>query len=116
MIHYKPGTVVIANLGAVEGNEQAGIRPVAILSKLETITASRAKQLYVVAPFTRSQKLIGPLAPRIVARQGGLQYSSTGLVMHMRSLDPTRIIKKIGYLNSAELEQLLEGIRIMLGS
>jgi mRNA interferase MazF len=116
MIHYEPGSIVIADLGAVEGNEQAGIRPVAILSKLEIITASRAKQLYVVAPFTRSQKLIGPLAPRIVARKGGLRYSSTGLVMHMRSLDPTRIITKIGRLNSQELEQLLQGVHTMLGS
>jgi mRNA-degrading endonuclease toxin of MazEF toxin-antitoxin module len=116
MTHYTRGTVVLANLGTVEGNEQNGIRPVAILSNLETITASRAKRLFVVAPFTRSHKLIGPLAPRIVARQGGLPYSSTALVMHVRSLDPTRIVKKMGRLNSQELEQLLEGLRIMLES
>jgi mRNA-degrading endonuclease toxin of MazEF toxin-antitoxin module len=115
MANYEQGTIVLANLGAVEGSEQNGIRPVAILSNLEIIKASRAQSLYVAIPFTRSQKLIGPLAPRIVAREGGLRYSSTALVMHVRSIDPARIIKKIGHLNSEELEYLLVGVRIMLG-
>jgi mRNA-degrading endonuclease toxin of MazEF toxin-antitoxin module len=32
----------------------------------------------------------------------------------VHSIDPARIIKKIGHLNSEELEHLLVGVRIML--
>lgn len=111
---FKRGAVVMANLEPVTGSEQGGMRPVLILSSLEKIRASRSRPMYVIVPFTRSQTLTGPLAPRITARAGGVPLDSTALVMHVRSLDPARIRSQAGILNTDELERVTNGARVML--
>lgn len=111
---YPRGAVVMANLEPITGSEQGGLRPVVVLSSLATITKSRSRPLYVIAPLTRSQTLTGVLAPRINARVGGIPLDSTALVMHIRSLDPQRLNKQVCVLEPEEFEPILEGVKAML--
>jgi mRNA interferase MazF len=111
---YPRGAVVMANLDPITGSEQGGVRPVVILSNLETIKKSRARPLYVIVPLTRSTTLQGVLAPRIKARDDGIPLDSTVLTMHVRSLDATRINGQVTVLEPFELLPILEGIKTLL--
>jgi mRNA interferase MazF len=112
---YAQGAVVFVNLEPVQGSEQGRKRPCVIVSDLKKILASRSKPLYLVVPLTRSETLTGALAPRLTARKGGVPANSVALVMHLRSVDPSRIEKRVGHLNASELAAVLGGISDMMG-
>jgi mRNA interferase MazF len=114
-MNYSKGDIVLVDLEPTLGSEQGFKRPVIIVSSLETITASRSKPLYVIVPLTRSEKLIGSLAPRLKARQDGLPSDSTALIMHLRSIDPQRVLRFIGKLNEGELELIQKGLKELFG-
>ena len=112
---YGLGDIVLVDLDPTVGSEQGFKRPCVVVSELATVTASRSRPLYLIVPLTRSEKLVGKLAPRLKARQGGLPADSTALVMHLRSIDPRRIIRSVGKLESSELKLIQEGLREVFG-
>ena len=114
-MNYHKGDIVLVDLEPTLGSEQGFKRPAVIVSDVNTITASRSKPLYVIVPLTRSEKLIGELAPRLQAGQGGLPADSTALIMHLRSVDPQRIIRFIGSLDAGELELIQKGLQALFG-
>jgi mRNA interferase MazF len=103
----------MVNLDPVAGSEQGRVRPCIVVSDLDTIIASRSRPLYVIVPLTRSEKLTGPLAPRLSARAGALPADSTALVMHLRSIDPRRISRTVGALDHGELQAITTGIKTL---
>jgi mRNA interferase MazF len=105
----------MVDLEPVTGSEQGRIRPCIVVSDLKTVTASRSRPLYVIVPLTRSEKLTGPLAPRLPARTDALPADSTALVMHLRSVDPRRITGQVGLLDTDELAKIREGVKRLLG-
>lgn len=111
---YPRGAVVMANLDPVTGSEQGGMRPVVIVSNLETVKKSRARALYVIVPLTRSKILQGVLAPRIKARAGGIPLDSVVLTMHIRSLDASRINGQVTVFEPHEFMPILEGLKALL--
>jgi mRNA interferase MazF len=112
---YAQGSIVFVNLEPVQGSEQGRKRPCVVVSELKKVLASHSKALYIIVPLTRSETLTGKLAPRIKARKGGVPANSVALVMHLRSIDPTRIERRVGSLNTLELESILSGISDMMG-
>lgn len=112
-MNYGRGDIVLVDLEPTVGSEQGFRRPCIVGSDLATVTASRSRPLYVIVPLTRSEKLVGKLAPRLKARQGGLPADSTALVMHLRSIDPRRIIRSVGKLESNELKLIREGLEAL---
>ncbi len=112
---YKRGAVVMVNLEPVTGSEQGRTRPCVVMSNLETMRKSGAVPLYVVIPFTTAGKLGGILAPQIKARVGGLPADSTALTMHIRSIDPARVVRTVGTLNGAEMVSLEQGVLALIG-
>ena len=111
---YKRGDVVLVDLEPTVGSEQGFKRPCIVVSDLATVSASRSRALYLIVPLTRSEKLVGKLAPRLKSRQGGLPADSTALVMHLRSIDPRRIIRRVGQLEADELKLIQVGLRELL--
>lgn len=112
---YARGDIVLVDLEPTVGSEQGFKRPCIVVSELATISASRSKPLYLIVPLTRSEKLVGKLAPRLKARQGGLPADSTALIMHLRSIDSRRIIRRVGQLEPVELALIEEGLRELFG-
>lgn len=110
MTEYERGEVVLADFEPIVGSEQGRTRPCIIVSDLITVRQSRSRPMYTVVPLTTSKTLVGPLAPRISAREGGLPRDSVALTMHVRSIDPTRIIKRVCKLSSSELFLVLESL------
>jgi mRNA interferase MazF len=112
---YAQGAVVFVSLEPVQGSEQGRKRPCVVVSELKKILASRSKPLYMIVPLTRSETLTGKLAPRIKSRKGGVPADSVALVMHLRSIDPSRIERRVGNLNKDELDPILYGISDVMG-
>lgn len=112
---YKRGDVVMVNLEPVIGSEQGRTRPAVVMSNLETMRKSGAVPLYVIIPFTTAGKLGGILAPQVAERPGGLPADSTALTMHLRSIDPARVVRTVGKLNAAELAPLEWGVLALIG-
>jgi mRNA interferase MazF len=108
---YGHSDVVLVDLEPTIGSEQGFKRPCIIVSNLAVISSSRSRPLYVIVPLTRSEKLIGKLAPRITTRPGGLPADSTALIMHLRSVDPSRILKYVGKLEANEMQLIREGLQ-----
>lgn len=112
---YTRRTIVLVRLNPVVGSEQGKIRPCVIATDAEVVRQSRAKLLYSVVPLTHSVTLTGPLAPRIKARQGGSPSDGTALCMHVRTVDPTRVLDYVGELNTDEYVPIWAGLGVLFG-
>lgn len=112
---YIRRSIVLVQLEPVVGSEQGKIRPCVVMSDAQVVRQSRAKLLYTVVPLTHGQALIGPLAPRLKAREGGTPSDGVALVMHVRTVDPTRIMGYVGELNDEEYIPIKQGIAILFG-
>lgn len=115
MANYSRGAVVLVNLGPVAGHEQDNMRPCAVLSDLHQIQACYPFPLYTIIPFTSAGYLSGALVPTIIARPGGLARNSTALIIQVRSVDQSRVIKQVGTLNATELSIIAKGLLFHFG-
>ena len=106
---------MFADLEPVVGVEQGRARPCVVVSNPEAVRQSRARPIYTIVPLTRSHTLLGPLAPRIGRRQGGLAADGVALVMHVRSIDPERISGRTrGILEAEEMARVESGLEVLL--
>ena len=112
---YRRGSILLVRLDPVLGSEQGKTRPCVVMSDAKTTQRSRAKLLYGVVPLTRSETLTGPLAPRIKARPGGSTADGVALCMHVRAVDPVRVVGYVGELDDAELQGLRLGLAVFFG-
>ena len=112
---YPRQSIVLVRLDPVVGSEQGKVRPCIVATDAATIRQSRAKLLYTVVPLTHSQTLTGPLAPRIKARAGGSPSDGVALCMHVRTVDPARVIGYVGSLEASEYEPVSRGLGVLLG-
>ncbi len=112
---YRRGDIIRVNLNPVVGSEQANTRPCIVMSESETARSSGARLLYVIVPLTRSSSLRGDTAPRIEQRPGGLPSDSTALCLHVRSIDPKRVLGYVGSLEASEYEPVSRGLGVLLG-
>jgi mRNA interferase MazF len=109
----KRGEVWLADLNPTQGSEQAGIRPV-ILFQNDLI--SRFSTTILTIPLTTNQRRAElPICLAIAQGDGGLKQDSVALCFQMRVLDKTRLIRKLGQLNSETIVQLEEVILLTLG-
>ena len=90
-----------ANLNPTKGSEQAGYRPVVILSGN---LLNKYLQIVIVAPLTtkiKNYKGNPILEPNF---KNGLTKISEILVFHIRSISKDRLVSKIGEIDEAEMD------------
>lgn len=109
------GSLVLVRLDPVVGSEQGKLRPCVVVTDAEAVRRSRARLLYGVVPLTRSTTLIGTLAPRLKARAGGAAADGVALCMHVRTVDPARVVGYVGELNGEELGDVQRGLALLFG-
>ena len=93
------GEIWLANLDPTKGSEQAGTRPIIIFQEN---TISKFTSTIITIPLTTNL--------RISNGQGGLNQDSVALCHQLRVLDKTRLIKRLGQLDTeviAELERIV---------
>lgn len=104
----RQGEIWMSDLNPIIGSEQAGRRPVVILSGN---LMNRFLHVVITAPLTSKIKNYqgNPiLQPNQI---NGLKIQSEILVFHIRSISKDRLIEKIGEIQKSELNQALETLK-----
>lgn len=100
------GEVRWANLNPVRGHEQAGLRPVLILS--HDVFNERSGTVIAVAITSQPQRAGFPLTLEL--RTGNLPKQSWIKISQIRTLSAERIGKLLGRVSEEELNQVVEGL------
>jgi len=107
------GEVYDARLDPVEGFEQAGTRPVVIVSR-DAILASSS--VATIVPFTtfRPHRKLYPSRVLVRAPEGGLAVDSVALGEQTRVLSQARLVHFRGTLSPEAMSHLARALRIVL--
>ena len=107
----RQGEIWNANLDPTKGSEQAGFRPVAILSGN---LLNRHLPIVIVAPLTTKIKNYKGNPVMEPSATNCLKARSELLVFHIRSVSKDRLIEKIGDMEKAELTQAIRRLNDIL--
>src|SRR5210317_6981 len=106
------GDIYWANLNPTVGHEQAGQRPILVLS--QDIFNKHSGTVIAVAITNQPQKAGFPLTLELSSAK--LHKQSWAKISQIRTLSIKRLGKKIGKDSGKELDQILEGLNeIILG-
>lgn len=107
------GDVYDARLNPTEGSEQAGLRPVVIVSRN---AINQFSPVIVVVPFTDAANLKRTYPSDVLVRQpeGGLALDSVALTGQVRAIAKTRLIKRRGALFSQTLALVVQALRVTM--
>ena len=106
------GEIRWADLNPVRGREQAGVRPVLILS--HDIFNERSGTVIAVAITSQPQRAGFPLT--LDLKSADLPKPSWVKISQIRTLSVERIGKGIGRISPEELDQIIEGLYEIIGS
>ena len=105
------GDIVWADLNPVPGREQAGLRPVLILS--QDVFNERSGTVIAVALTSRPQSAGFPLSLELESPK--LPKKSWAKISQIRTLSVQRLTKKIGRASAEELALVVEGLSEIIG-
>ncbi len=105
------GEIRWADLNPVRGNEQAGLRPVLILS--HDIFNEHSGTVIAVAITSQPQRAGFPLTLEISSP--GLPKQSWIKISQIRTLSVERIGNKVAQVSPEELAQVIEGLNEIVG-
>ena len=109
------GEIYFVNLNPVEGREQAGTRPVLVLS-IDAINQSPLVVTIVVGTKGANIARDYPTNVRVSTAESGLPMETVFLCFQIRSLDPKRFPEQAaGRVSSATLEKIENTVRYCLG-
>ena len=106
------GDIRWAELNPPRGHEQAGLRPVLVLS--QDVFNERSGTVIAVALTSQPQRAGFPLTLELVHAK--LPKRSWVKISQIRTLATERIGKRIGRATPEELAQVLEGLNEILGA
>lgn len=109
--HPQRGDVWLANLDPTRGREQAGTRPVLVLSA--NLFNAGPAGLTVVLPITSKFKDI-PWHVEVAPSEGGLKTRSFIKCEDVRSIAKERLSKRWGRVSPATLDAVETRLRILL--
>ena len=113
MVTIVRGDVVLCDLNPVVGTEQAGVRP-AVVFQIDR--ANAVSPHTIIAPFTtRIRRALLPSHVLIPAGTGGLSLDSVVLCEQIRVIDKRRIVRVLGHLDDARMEEVARALRTILG-
>jgi len=105
------GDIRWADLNPVRGREQAGHRPVLILS--QDVFNERSGTVIAVAITGQPQRAGFPLTLELESK--GLPKTSWAKISQIRTLSVDRIGRKLGRATPEELAQVVEGLNEIIG-
>lgn len=105
------GEIRWADLNPVRGKQQAGLRPVLILS--HDVFNDRSGTVIAVALTSQPQRAGFPLTLELQSK--GLPKQSWVKISQIRTLAFERIGQRLGKLSVEELAQVIEGLNEIIG-
>jgi mRNA interferase MazF len=107
------GDVFKARLDPTEGNEQAGERPVVVLSR-DSINAHSPVVIVVPATDADNVKRPYPMHVHLAKGQGGLRMNSIVKTEQIRAIQTSRFQEYYGRLDSQAIKKIEEAVKITL--
>lgn len=105
------GDIFWANLNPTRGHEQAGLRPVLILS--HDVFNERSGTVIAVALTSQPQRAGFPLTLELDSPK--LPKKSWAKISQIRTLSTQRLTQKIGRTSPEELDLVIEGLNEIIG-
>lgn len=107
------GDVYDARLSPSEGSEQAGVRPVVIVSRN---AINQNSPVTVIVPLTNAANLERPYPSNVMIAKGlgDLTVDSVALTAQIRAINVTRLIRFRGALPAAVMHEIDRALRITL--
>ena len=106
------GEIRWADLNPVRGREQAGLRPVLVLS--QDVFNERSGTVIAVALTSQPQRAGFPLTHEL--RSSKLQKQSWVKISQIRTLSVERIGARLGRATVEDLAQIIEGLNEIVGA
>ena len=104
----RQGEIWMSDLNPVMGSEQAGRRPVVILSGN---LMNKFLQVVITAPLTSKVKNYQGNPILEPSLKNGLRLQYELMVFHIRSISKNRLIEKIGEISNEELKMALATLK-----
>jgi len=111
MTPIKRGEVWLANLSPTIGREQAGTRPVLIMSS-DYFNRGFSQLVYAIPITSKRRNLRSHIAA--LPPEGGLTLPSFVMCEAMRSISKERLIKPMGALSKDTILEIEDTLRILL--
>lgn len=105
------GDVFGADLNPVKGHEQAGMRPVLILSP--EVFNERSGTVIAMALTSQAQRAGFPLTMEV--RSAALPKPTWAKISQVRTLSVERLGKRMGHVSDDEMSQVVEGLNEIIG-
>lgn len=106
------GEVFIADLNPAFGREMHKKRPVLIISHN---TINQTLPTIIIIPFSSIvPEFVGPDVVKVKDQKIGLDKISVLMANQIRSIDKSRLIKKVGKLNQSKLTEVEQALKIVL--
>ncbi len=105
------GEVWFCELEPTRGREQAGRRPVLVVS-VDQLSAGPS-ELAIVVPLTTTPSE-NPIRPAIESPEGGLRERSWALPDMVRSIDRSHLVERWGRVSSSTLEAVAGRVRLLV--
>jgi mRNA interferase MazF len=106
------GDVVWADLSPAKGYEQAGMRPVVVLS--HDVFNERSGTVIAMAVTSQAQRASFPLTMEL--KKVRLPKRSWVKISQIRTLSVERLGRKLGRVTPEELDRLVDGLNEIVGS
>ena len=111
-MEIKRGDVVIVNFEPVRGSEQGGIRPSLII---QNDIFNKYSPTTIVTPITsKIFKKEYPTNVLLIKEDSKLSRDSTILLNQIKTIDKSRIIKKIGFVDNFLMNKVDRAIKASL--
>lgn len=107
------GETYPARLGPVEGSEQAGTRPVVVVSNDSFNAVMPVVTIVPLTSFTAGRRIY-PSEVFLERGQAGLRADSVAMCQQVRTIAVSRLGKRMGFLDPNTLESISGGLRVHL--
>ena len=112
-MNIRRGDIYYAELSPVIGSEQGGTRPVLVVQN--DIGNQYSPTTVVAAITSRIQKAKLPTHIELSAEQSGLERDSVILLEQIRTIDKSRLKKKVVFLDDDIMDKVNHALDISLG-
>lgn len=112
VLRPRRGEVWLANLNPTLGHEQAGRRPILVVS-VDAYNAGSAN-LIIALPLTSKVRLL-PDRVSLVPPEGGLKVHSDILCGQTRAISQERMLRRWGQITPVTLNTVVHTLRLLLG-
>ncbi len=100
-----------ANLNPSKGSEQAGKRPVVVIS---AGAMNDNMPICIVCPISGQVKEYPACVVLLKSKHNGLKKDSEILTFQIRTISQDRLTKKIGNISNSQLKSVFDGLRDVL--